>query len=82
MTGPEHYKEAETLLSRAQVADDNARPSCRYADLVAEAQVHATLALAAATVSVERAIPPSPPEWDGGPAYPGNEWGRAIGSPA
>lgn len=46
MTGPEHYREAERLLAEAHggisVHADNAR---------AEAQVHATLALAAATAS-------------------------------
>ena len=40
MTGPEHYREAESLL----------RDEYRTADSIAEAQVHATLALAAATV--------------------------------
>ena len=50
MTGPEHYKEAERLLSDAeenhahQGSGDPATP-----DLLATAQVHATLALAAAT---------------------------------
>ncbi|MGW5647544.1 hypothetical protein [Saccharopolyspora sp. NPDC003762] len=37
MTGPEHYREAERLLRRGDP------------DYIAEAQVHATLALAAAT---------------------------------
>nr|WSX48854.1 hypothetical protein OG409_07785 [Streptomyces sp. NBC_00974] len=39
MTGPEHYREAERLLRDEYRTDRN----------VAEAQVHATLALAAAT---------------------------------
>lgn len=46
MTGPEHYRESERLLERADkrgLGDDYAR------DLVAMAQVHATLAQAAAT---------------------------------
>jgi hypothetical protein len=55
MTGPEHYREAEELLLRA--SDDSAYDSAydidvgRFtsADLIAQAQVHATLALAAAT---------------------------------
>lgn len=52
MTGPEHYREAELLLSD--------QSSCEYAcphsgcvhemRLIAIAQVHATLALAAASV--------------------------------
>ncbi len=45
MTGPEHYAAAEALLAdarRAQVEDDAKR-------WLARAQVHATLAVAAAT---------------------------------
>jgi hypothetical protein len=48
MTGPEHYSEAERLLTEAaaiEVSDDDPA-SLPY---VARAQVHATLALAAAT---------------------------------
>ena len=47
MTGPEHYVIAEALLAdavSAEGADDAVR-----ARLIARAQVHATLALAAAT---------------------------------
>jgi hypothetical protein len=40
MTGPEHYREAERLLGVAEEPEDIR---------LAEAQVHATLALAAAT---------------------------------
>jgi hypothetical protein len=52
MTGPEHYRRAENIL------DDLRRSECRMSDRpskdavnrwLAEAQVHATLALAAAT---------------------------------
>ncbi|KQX27485.1 hypothetical protein ASD97_24595 [Streptomyces sp. Root63] len=43
MTGPEHYREAERLL----------KDEYRTAQSIADAQVHATLALAAAT-----ALPP------------------------
>lgn len=49
MTGPEHYREAERLL--AEVATDDG--GIDFGDVgdeyVAAAQVHATLALAAAT---------------------------------
>lgn len=41
MTGPEHYRKAERLL----------RDEYRTAESIAEAQVHATLALAAATIA-------------------------------
>ena len=49
MTGPEHYRKAEHLLVRAH-ADEGGSDSERYH--VAAAQVHATLALAAATAQV------------------------------
>lgn len=53
MTGPEHYREAEKLL--ANVADLPHGDS-RAMESIAEAHVHATLALAAATaVSQNRA---------------------------
>ena len=44
MTGPEHYLEAERLADRAH--DQRSCPE--HAALVAEAHMHATLALAAA----------------------------------
>ena len=47
MTGPQHYREAERLLSSPEERDRGDVP--REASIVAEAQVHATLALAAAT---------------------------------
>lgn len=48
MTGPEHYKKAEELVERAHhfTYGDGADPVIGAA-LAAEAQVHATLALAA-----------------------------------
>lgn len=50
MTGPEHYREAERLADRAHhfTYGDGADPVVGAA-LAAEAQVHATLALVAAT---------------------------------
>lgn len=50
MTGPEHYREAERLARMAHrfTYGDGADPTVGAA-LAAEAQVHATLALAAAT---------------------------------
>lgn len=44
MTGPEHYRRAEQLAEQAHVVDPE-----YAAYLVAKAQVHATLALTAAT---------------------------------
>ncbi len=46
-TGPEHYREAE---SRLHMAWEDGREPENIAHLVAEAQVHATLALTTATV--------------------------------
>ena len=52
MTGPEHYREAERLIKQANGIMDGF-PGDTYAQTVAEAQVHATLALAAATALVD-----------------------------
>jgi hypothetical protein len=55
MTGPEHYKMAEYLVSRAAVPITQRRldpqPDDYFGDelMIAAAQVHVTLALAAAT---------------------------------
>lgn len=54
MTGPEHYAEAERLLEQAEV--DSRDPMRKYAEdanVIAAAQVHATLALAAATAAAQ-----------------------------
>lgn len=57
MTGPEHYSEAELLLVAAnrRLAGNDAEwlnTPARRAELRNDAQVHATLALAAATALV------------------------------
>lgn len=49
-TGPEHFKKAQTLLER--VREHGYGDSEYTADLLAAAQVHATLALAAATAMI------------------------------
>lgn len=58
MTGPEHYRESERLLSDASFTSTSGTPVTRegrpvepriHAALINRAQVHATLALAAAT---------------------------------
>lgn len=48
-TGPEHYREAESLLEQAERKRHKQRGQERY--YLEAAQVHATLALAAATAS-------------------------------
>ena len=54
MTGPEHYTTAEVLLNnlRDEMAESPGTPlrtKEQQAQMIAEAQVHATLALASAT---------------------------------
>lgn len=80
MNGPEHYREAERLLANAQaeikraVAMKDARridAACDLADGAARiAQVHATLALAAATAY------PAIRDWLGDEARDGVDWSR------
>lgn len=49
MTGPEHYREAEKLITdAANYGRPNDEGHCEADRALAEAQVHATLALAAA----------------------------------
>jgi hypothetical protein len=47
MTGPEHYREAEKLVNDAMYERDGSVEQVHY---LAAAQVHATLAQAAATI--------------------------------
>jgi len=62
MTGPEHYANAESDLEHAAHADDKGRPA-DVAYWMQAAQVHATLALAAATALGGGDGPPAP-DWD------------------
>jgi hypothetical protein len=76
VTGPEHYREAERLAGMAHrfTYGDGADPAVGAA-LAAEAQVHATLALAAAAAlaTPDRSMPPrkATQEWAA--------WQRAAG---
>ena len=45
MNGPDHYREAQRLMDRAEICAPE-----QASQHLAEAQVHATLALAAATI--------------------------------
>lgn len=55
MTGPEHYRKAEALLADAE---RYSRAGAGVGEMVSVAQVHATLALAAATgLTRERVLP-------------------------
>jgi hypothetical protein len=50
MTGPEHYREAEQPITNALEASDGEVATCwSFDEAIRTAQVHATLALAAAT---------------------------------
>jgi hypothetical protein len=48
MTGPEHYREAERLLTEQEFAFPSGRETRTFEETMAAAQVHATLAAAAA----------------------------------
>lgn len=68
MSGPEHYREAERLLGVAADPVTAARPGVTaqtIAGVLAVAQVHATLAAAAATIEAARAglVQDLAPEW-------------------
>lgn len=76
MTGPEHYREAERLIfESAAVLRPNDEGHCEADRMLAEAQVHATLALVAAT-AMHAAVDGSEPGM-GGPEYAA--WYQAAG---
>lgn len=60
MTGPEHYKAAEEILKEIHNMDAS---SPAAAANLAQAQVHATLALAAASLRDEEEETPKLREW-------------------
>ncbi|MDX5526144.1 hypothetical protein PV677_36355 [Streptomyces sp. DE06-01C] len=66
MTGPEHYREAEQLLAKLDLCSREAE-----AKVIAEAQVHATLALAAS--NVHQYVPTSEVDREG--------WASAVSAP-
>ncbi|WP_329308407.1 hypothetical protein [Streptomyces microflavus] len=76
MTGPEHYREAERLI---ETAADILRPHdegpCEADRVLAAAQVHATLALAAATALISEK-----PRGGSFDAY--QAWESAAGDPS
>ncbi|GGU12948.1 hypothetical protein [Streptomyces violascens] len=76
MTGPEHYREAERLIAVAVRSDqttyEGENPEADRT--LAEAQVHATLALAAATALVDET-----PRSDSHSEY--RAWQSVAGSP-
>ncbi|MFJ6566556.1 hypothetical protein ACIQNU_03995 [Streptomyces sp. NPDC091292] len=63
MTGPEHYREAERLLGQATDNDGDVQTDDRMTtNILAAAQVHATLALAAVTAGQQ--VRPGKPSAD------------------
>lgn len=66
MTGPEHYALAEKLLAGTRKKDPwgDWRSELSAPEAVARAQVHATLALAAATATPVRMSGPAAEAWD------------------
>jgi hypothetical protein len=69
MTGPEHYAEAERLLAAFDGFDPTRRTELPLVGLfMAEAQVHATLALAAATALGTEQYAPDSTAWHGAAA--------------
>lgn len=53
MTGPEHYREAEALLDSVEDRGFGPEPDHIQTAWLSAAQVHATLALAAATAELD-----------------------------
>ena len=81
-TGPEHYRAAERLIEAFQGLDVTSRDALAAAHTcMVEAQVHATLALAAATAlsSRERDGEHDPHGMD---PRDRREWEKAAGGPA
>lgn len=62
MNGPQHYREAERLLPIAHDLADQGK-QVRADFIVARAQVHATLALAAASVQNDTVDFGADPRW-------------------
>ncbi|MFI8104744.1 hypothetical protein [Streptomyces sp. NPDC086023] len=72
MTGPEHYREAEQLLALDEHLRENGGDP---GDILHAAQVHATLALTAAT-AMQAAVDGSEPGMGSGEFH---EWYQAAG---
>jgi len=73
VTGPDHFRESERLIEQAhQVQADNG-PGCGSEEILTEASVHATLALAAAT-----AYPAIRDYWGDEDTVVSREWVTAV----
>lgn len=85
MLGAHHYREAERLVAHSKNhVDQGNQADDKIAELAAaQAQVHATLAHAAAVIEAAHEhgawlINRPTPADDVDPAYPGTPWGRAL----
>ncbi|WP_069751665.1 hypothetical protein [Streptomyces sp. EN16] len=78
MTGPEHYREAERLIADSHaIIRPNDEGPCEADRSLVEAQVHATLALAAAT-AVGTAVSAFRDDINSADV---EEWADVLGSP-
>lgn len=77
MTGPEHYREAERLIAAGEY--DETGEDVLHARDIALAQVHATLALAAATAELD-AYGMADGSATGRTEKRGRAWSEAIGA--
>lgn len=80
MTGPEHYREAEKILAACKDADADAA-TADVAILLRFADVHATLAVAAALAGLDAAEGPGGGSATGRMTEDANEWARAVAPP-
>jgi hypothetical protein len=87
-TGPEHYRAAEEILADAQKVKNTMATEGDWEPLevaaalqtrYGEAQVHATLALAAATAELDTYEGPTGGTGTGRSVRQGNAWGEAFG---
>lgn len=74
MTGPEHYRQAERCLNSATRADDRDRSEYWQR----QAQVHATLALVAATASLDASEGPGGGSATGRTAEDAKAWEATL----
>ena len=73
-TGPDHYRQAEHLLSQ----EASAKHTATADRIIAEAQVHATLALAAATAELDAYVGPDDSSATGRSAEEAAAWADAF----
>lgn len=78
MTGPEHYREAERLIDGAHKVQNDSGPGCGSEELLTEALVHATLALAAAVGGLDAIEGPGGSSATGRTAKDGDAWMEIV----